>query len=196
MSPPDHWQQLGSETLLVTPYYEIRREHVIRHDGRRESYDLLWMPRDVVVVVPVRNRREVLMIKQYRQSSRKMSYEVPAGGMDEGETPEQAARRELLEETGWDCPRVELARTYFPMAGRSNVRFHILHAPEPVHAGPPTDPHEAEGVFWADRQRFAELWRAQDIHTGASVTALLLALAMRWLDWDPTNLLVGVPKVE
>jgi 8-oxo-dGTP pyrophosphatase MutT (NUDIX family) len=180
----NHWQQLGSETLLVTPWLEVRREHVIRHDGRSAAYDVVWIPRDVVVVVPVRARREILMLRQFRQPTRRMSYEVPAGGMEPGETPERAARRELMEETGWDCPGVRLVRPYHPISGRCNVCFNILHAPDPVHVGDPTDPSEAEEVLWADRERFGGLWKAGAIHEGATVTALLLAFAMGWLEWD------------
>lgn len=179
-----HWQQLESETLLVTPYVEVRRDHVIRHDGKQATYDVVRIPQDVVVIVPIRAKREVLMIRQFRQPVRMDSCEIPAGGIDEGETPEQAARRELVEETGWDCPNLRLARTYHPLAGRSNVRFHIMLAPEPTHVGDPTDPDEAEEIFWADQARFAELWNRQRIHAGATVTGLLLAVAMKWLEWD------------
>ena len=178
------WQQISTETLLVTPHLEVRRDHVIRHDGQRAAYDVVHLPTDVVVVVPTRARREVLMIRQFRQPVRRDSVEVPAGGIDAGETPIQAARRELVEETGWDCPDVRLVRSYHPIAGRSDVCFHILHAPEPVHVGDPTDPFEAQEVFWADGSRFAALWREGRIHAGASVTGLLLAVASRWVDWD------------
>ncbi len=186
----NEWRQLSSESLLVTPHLEIHREHLLRPDGRPATYDVFWLPRDAVVIVPTRKRSELLMIRQFRPPIRKESYEIPAGGMDDGETPAQAARRELIEETGWDCPKVRTARTYYPMAGRSNVRFHIMHAPEPVCVGSPTDPDETEEVFWADQARFATLWNKRHIHAGATITAVLLAVSLRWLDWTLGDVLL------
>lgn len=187
----DPWQQLGSEPLLVTPYLEVRRDHVIRPDGQKAAYDFVWMQRGFVVIVPTRARRELLMIRQFRQSVRRDSYEIPAGAMDEDETPEQTARRELREETGWDCHDMVEALTCHPLVGRSNVCCHVLHAPEPVYVGPPTDMYEAQEVFWADQARFAELWRGGQIHAGSSIIGMLLALTLRWLAWDLPDVLGG-----
>ncbi|MBN1344809.1 MAG: NUDIX hydrolase [Phycisphaerae bacterium] len=178
------WQHLTRESLLVTPHLEVHREQVVRCDGLAAAYDIICLPHDAVIIVPTRDRRELLMIRQYRPAVRRESYEVPAGGMEPGESIEEAARRELREETGWDCPNVRVALSYHPMVGRSDARFHIVHAEEPVQVGEPTDPIEAQEVFWADEDRFAELWVGGGIVAGACVTSTLLAVGSGWLTWD------------
>ncbi len=183
------WRRLSTEPLLVTPFIEVRRDRVLRHDGSMLDYEVVRIPRDAVGIVAVRNRREVLMLRQYRYPSEQMSYEIPAGGIDDGETIEAAARRECREETGWDCPTIIHVQTYRPIVGRSNVQFHITYAPDPIELGDPTDLGEVLETFWADQDRFADLWKQGQIWSGDTIMGMLLAMTMGWLDWDVTQTL-------
>ena len=99
--------------------------------------------------------------------------------------------RELIEETGYDCAEMTYVRAYHPIVGRSDVPFHICHAPEPVRRGEPTDPEEADEIFWADQERFAGFWRNGAIYAGATVTGVLMAVAAGWLEWDLADLIAG-----
>ncbi len=185
------WQRLSSEKLLITPHLEIHRDEVIRHNGSRASYDIMYMPRNFVVIVPTRGCDELLMIRQYRPAVRRDSFEVPAGGIDDGETLAEAARRELMEETGYAAEELSEGASYHPLAGRCNVVCHVMHAPDPEHVGDPTDPNESQEVFWADAGRFADLWQQGLIHAGATVTATLLGVALGWLSWDMNDVLTA-----
>ena len=73
-------------------------------------------------------------------------WEIPAGWVDSGETPEEAAWREAEEETGWTAgPLTELAR-YFAVPGISDLRFTLYQAAGATYRGDPPDPSESTRV--------------------------------------------------
>lgn len=84
----DQWLQMEASTCqlpdgrIIEPYY-VRREH------------------DFVVIVAVTKDRRLVLVRQYRHGVEKVLLEIPAGTIEEGEEAETAARRELLEETGY-----------------------------------------------------------------------------------------------
>lgn len=77
---------------------------------------------DFVCVVGVNDRGHLLMVRQYRQAVGAVTLELPAGHVEEGETPEQAARKELLEETGYAADQLELLTVLSPSAARFTNR--------------------------------------------------------------------------
>jgi ADP-ribose pyrophosphatase len=93
---------LASEELFQGRLLALHRDRVRLPDGQ-ESVREYVVHRDAAVVIPLLDERTVLMVRQYRYAAGKHTLEFPAGKIDEGETPEQAARRELLEETGYQC---------------------------------------------------------------------------------------------
>ncbi len=80
-----------------------------------------------VNVIPLTHDDEVIMVEQWRHGTRSVHLETPGGLMDEGEEPEQSARRELLEETGYQAGSVvRLGMVYPNPAIQSNQQFYIL----------------------------------------------------------------------
>ena len=61
--------------------------------------------RDWVNIIPLTSDHRVVMVRQYRHGSRTVTLEIPGGLFDSGDTPEEAAARELLEETGYRAER-------------------------------------------------------------------------------------------
>lgn len=81
--------------------------------SRREKEELACVTKnhnkaDGVMMIPITEDDEIVLIKQYRPAIDDYIYELPAGLIDEGETIEEASRRELFEETGLKAKRVEL----------------------------------------------------------------------------------------
>jgi len=93
------WKRLALEELVKEPV-RIVKERLRTHTGEEITYIYRPGPVEAVFVLPVSEKKTAWMIKQYRHPTGKFLLEVPAGKEDEGETAEEAARRELLEEVG------------------------------------------------------------------------------------------------
>ena len=95
------WKMLESEYLVRRPWLTARRDRLELPDGRIiPEYYVLEYP-DWVNVIAITKDGQFVMERQYRHAARKISLELPCGVMEEGETPLEAAQRELLEETGF-----------------------------------------------------------------------------------------------
>jgi ADP-ribose pyrophosphatase len=73
---------------------------------------------------------QILLVKQYRYAAEQYLYEVPAGRLSAGESPEECARRELLEETGCRAERVAPLLTMFTTPGFTDEQIHLFMASE------------------------------------------------------------------
>jgi ADP-ribose pyrophosphatase len=81
-----------------------------------------------VVVLPVFPDGRILLIRQYRHATRQFLWELVAGRMEAGESPERAAARELIEETGYRARRFRVFLDVFPTPGFLEERMYILLA--------------------------------------------------------------------
>lgn len=97
----EKWKILESEYISRRPWMTARKDVVQLPDGRINSeYWVLEFP-DWVNVIAITKDGGMLMVRQYRHALGVTEYELCAGVMEEGETPLQAAQRELMEETGF-----------------------------------------------------------------------------------------------
>ncbi|MBQ3440658.1 MAG: NUDIX hydrolase [Bacteroidales bacterium] len=95
------WKVLSSEYLFRRPWLTARKDVVQLPDGRvNPEYYILEYP-DWVNVIALTDDGRMILERQYRPGLAKTCYEIPCGVIEEGETPLEAAKRELLEETGY-----------------------------------------------------------------------------------------------
>ena len=95
------WKILSSEYLFKRPWLTARKDQVELPDGRvNPEYYVVEYP-DWVNVIAITKDGEFVMERQYRHAVGMTCYELPCGVMEKGETPLQAAQRELAEETGY-----------------------------------------------------------------------------------------------
>jgi 8-oxo-dGTP pyrophosphatase MutT (NUDIX family) len=102
------WQQIREETLLQYKVFRVRRAHRRSpRTGAEIGFFLMDTP-DWVTVLPITADGQVVMVRQWRHGSERVSLEIPGGLIDPHETdPGQAAARELREETGFEAARIE-----------------------------------------------------------------------------------------
>ena len=95
------WETVSSEYIFRRPWLTVRHDKVELPDGRiNPEFYVLEYP-DWVNVIAITEDGHIVMERQYRQGLGKTCYEIPAGVMEKGENAEEAARRELEEETGY-----------------------------------------------------------------------------------------------
>ena len=101
------WNSGEKKLLIKTPVFDVTSSTNTYNNGERTvqgDYIVLDAP-DWVIVIPeiedkTAGQKEFFMVKQWRHGSKCLSVEFPGGVIDKGEVPEEAARRELMEETG------------------------------------------------------------------------------------------------
>jgi len=95
------WKIISSEYISRRPWLTARKDVVELPDGRiNPEYWVLEFP-DWVNVIAITRDGKMVMERQYRHAAGSTCYELPCGVIEEGETPLEAAKRELLEETGY-----------------------------------------------------------------------------------------------
>jgi ADP-ribose pyrophosphatase len=92
-------EKLDSERVFKGKVFSIDRDRVKMPNGRTVTVDVVRHSRSVVLV-PVPEPGKVILVRQYRYAVNAFLWELPAGSVDEGESPEEAARRECHEEIG------------------------------------------------------------------------------------------------
>ncbi|MEO6820048.1 MAG: NUDIX hydrolase [Ginsengibacter sp.] len=96
------WKILSSEYLSKHPYFTARKDKCETSTGKIiEEYFVVELP-TTVCAVAITEEGKVLVVKQYRHPIEETILEIPGGFVDKGETPEQAVKRELKEETGYE----------------------------------------------------------------------------------------------
>ena len=118
---------LDSKVLYRGPVFGLRRDELLEPGGIRTVREVISHPGSVVVL-PVLPDRRILMIRQYRHAARQFLWELVAGRIDEGESVQKAAARELIEETGYRAKRFRILLDMFPTPGFVEERMHVLEA--------------------------------------------------------------------
>src|SRR5262245_3511534 len=120
------WQVLRRETIYDSRWVRLHRDDLLLpDDSLLEGYHVIEIPQPAVFVVPVGDDGRILLTEQYRYINDLVSWEIPGGRVEAGETIEVSGERELREETGYTAERLEYLGLYHPASGRSSHTFHI-----------------------------------------------------------------------
>jgi 8-oxo-dGTP pyrophosphatase MutT (NUDIX family) len=173
------WNVHGERTIYTSPWVSLALTTVEPPGSEPFEHHVIRAPGPAAGCVMVRgdtDRQEVLLLYRHRFITDTWGWEIPAGGVDAGEAPADAARREAVEETGWrPAGSLRLVTVFHPSNGLSDQTFHIFSAHGAEHVGEPTDRTEASRIEWTPTAKALELMRTGAVTDGLSLTALSMA---------------------
>lgn len=144
-----HERVLGSQTAWTGKFISVERLDVELPDGRRSVRDVVRHP-GAVAVVALTDSGKVALVRQYRTALDRVTVEIPAGKLEAGEDPDDAARRELEEETGFTADRVAYLTTIASSAGFCDELIRLYMATGLRFAGAHPDDDEFINVDLVD----------------------------------------------
>ena len=158
------------KTVFATPWFQVQEAATA---GKFPNYSI--NSPDFVCIIAVTEKNELLLVRQFRHAVAEMTLELPAGHVEKDETPEESARKELLEETGYVADKFELLASLSPSTSRFTNRMWCYFA---ANAKPAPGAEIEAGlkcVRWT--QDLKSLMQEPDFYSSGNWAALMAAVA-------------------
>ena len=164
-----------TQLLFEGKILNLRVDNVRLPDGRLATREIVEHGQ-AVCMVPLDGQGNVLLVRQYRKPAEAELLEVPAGGMDDGETPEEAVLRELQEEIGFTAGTLQHLSSSWVAPGWCTEFIHSYLATDLRPAKLAPDDDENISVVPVPLDRIPGLIEKGEIKDMKSIASLLLAL--------------------
>ncbi len=173
------WKKISSREVYRNPWISLREDQVINPSGNPGIYSVIEA-RIATGVVAIDSEDNVILVGQYRYPTEMYSWEIPEGGGEDGESPLDAAKRELLEETGvaaaqWQPlgAEVHLSNCY------SSERAYLFLATGLTFGAQNTEETEKIAVKKVPFDEVLKMVDSGEIKDGLSIIAILRAARAR-----------------
>lgn len=177
MSEPDiNWKKVSTKVLLDHPRLIVVEDDVVLPDGHATKYLRFDKQEDSVCIVCVNDKNETLFTKEYAYPIGERIYNLPGGGVEPGEEMVDAARRELLEEAGYEAEDFTPVGKMYVNTRRTPRRVHIVLAKNgvrPSNRKTSGDPEEQGTTnHWLSPAELTEMFASGDIMQAESIAAI------------------------
>jgi ADP-ribose pyrophosphatase len=153
----------------------VRVEQVRQDDGRTTTREIVEHKPAAVIIPYLERSDEVIFIEQYRDAVREAILELPAGMIGTDASLEETARRELLEETGFEAGALQHLGGYFTSPGFTNERHELYLATKLTQISGIQDTNEISTIKRLRREEAVHMIQAGTITDGKTVLGLLWA---------------------
>lgn len=173
------WTVHGQRTLYHSQWMSLNLVDVEQPDGKRYEQHVVRMGRPVAGVIMTDDVGRALLMWRHRHVTGSWGWEIPAGRVDEHETPEQAAAREAEEETGWRPGPLRLIVASEPSNGSIDAVHYLYWADTAEHIGEPADQTEADRLEWVPLDEVGDRIAKGEIVSGPTLIAMLYVTSAR-----------------
>lgn len=149
------------------------RIDTVEMEGARYSKREIVTHAPAVCIVAENEEGEIFFIEQFRKPIEKKIYELPAGIIEIGEEPVDAARREFMEETGWEANKMEYLTEFYTSPGFTNEKIFLFYAKDFKKVGQNLDEDENIENFKFTLERAIKMIEVGDISDGKTILGLL-----------------------
>lgn len=163
-------ERIESKRVFEGKMISVRVDRVRLPDGKESTREVVDHP-GAVVIVPVLDEK-ILFVEQYRYPIERVLLELPAGKMDPEESPEECAKRELEEETGYRAKKLSYLGKIFTTPGFTTEVIHIFAAEDLEKTTQNTDPDEFIEVKEVPIEEALSLLRNAEIEDSKTICAL------------------------
>ncbi|GAC1396832.1 MAG: NUDIX hydrolase [Chloroflexota bacterium] len=150
---------------------DVRKDKVRLPNGRTTVREIVVHP-ESVAILPVLEDGRIVLVRQYRKSAERILLETPAGGIDEGESPEEAAVREMKEETGYEVGSLQHLYSFFTSPGFVTEYMHLYRATD-LKPGDATEENDQIEIVCLSLDDALDHARRGEVGDAKSVLALL-----------------------
>lgn len=168
------FELLKSEIVYEGRAFSVRLDHLLTPSGKTVKYDIVEHIGSVIIV-PVDENGQLYFVRQYRQAAEKELLELPAGTLEVGEPPAEAAAREIREETGMAAKNIKEIGSFYLAPGYSTELSHVFLATGLTHDPLDPDADEYLSVETMPLAKAFELAENGQMQDAKSLAALLLA---------------------
>lgn len=169
-------ERLERTTIYESDYVCLYTDKVKLPRGQIiEKYHQIHYPHESVVIVIFNEKEEILMIREKRYTVQRLEWEVPAGRIEDGETKEEAARREAMEETGCTLKDLKFLCSENPANGMADNVLHVFAANVDSESSI-QDVDEVAYKQWMPISEVKEMLKNNETKDGVSILAILFAL--------------------
>lgn len=172
------FEQTSKKVALENPYYTVFQEGYTLPNGREGTYFAVRGLK-TVFVVPMATADQVIITRQFRYLLQADSWEFPAGRIDEGESPLQAAHRELEEESGYTSNNLQEIAIFAPCNGLSDEICHVFLATELNKTQQRLEDTEVVTVHVKTVDEFQDMINNNTVQDGMTIAAWALTAKQR-----------------
>jgi len=173
--PPSSERVVASRRIHEGRIVRLREDTVELADGRTALREVVEHD-DVVGIVPLDGEGNVILVRQFRLPAKEVLLEIPAGGVDMGESAEEAAQRELQEETGYRAAQLDRLAGFFVSPGYCTEFIHVFLATDLSESVIAADDDENIALERMPLAQAVQLIQRGQIKDGKSIVGLLLAM--------------------